>query len=135
MIKAILDKQIMIRVSNEVGALAEICRVVSEAGINMIAVNAYAIDNKGFIMFVTEDNKQAQKLLSAKNYNVREEEVILLSVDNKPGSLQKILAKIADAGVDLTLLYGSVNEKSKKSPIIMVTEDNQTALTIIKMQS
>jgi len=75
MIKAILDKQIMIRVNNEVGALAEICDVVSTAGINMIAVNAYALDNKGFIMVVTEDNDRAQKLLKVKNYNVREEEV------------------------------------------------------------
>ncbi len=133
MIKAALDKQIMIRVNNEVGALAEISAVVANAGINMIAVNAYAVDNKGFIMFVTEDNQQAQQLLKAKNYNVREEEVILLSVDNKPGSLQRVIDRIAEAGIDLTLLYGSVDIKSKRSPIVMVTEDNQTALTVIKM--
>jgi len=134
MVKAIFDKQIMITVNNEVGTLAEICSVISKAGINMIAVNAYAVDNKGFIMFVTEDNDRAGKLLKEHNYNVREEEVILLSIDNKPGSLQQIVDKIANAGIDLTLLYGSVNPKSKKSPIIVVTEDNKTALTIIKMR-
>jgi len=133
MVKAVLDQQIMITASNEVGTLAEICRIVADAGINLIAINAYAVDNKGFIMFVSDDNQRAHKLLTDKNYNVREEEVIVMNIDNKPGALQQVVDRISDAGIDMTLLYGSVDTKSKKSPIIMITEDNNSALTIISM--
>lgn len=55
--KAVLGKQLMITVDNKVGTLAEVAGVVSSQGINLNAVCAYAIDNKGFILFVTADMK------------------------------------------------------------------------------
>ena len=133
MITAALDKQLMITVNNKAGTLAEVTQVISAAGINLVAACAYAIDNKGFIIFVTEDNDTALKLLEEKGYNVREEEVVLASLGNQPGALQLISEKIADAGVDLTLIYGSVEKGSKTSRLVLVAEDNQTLLTIVRM--
>ena len=133
MITATLDKQLMITVNNKVGTLAEVTQVISSAGINLVAACAYAIDNKGFIIFVTEDNESALKLLEEKGYNVREEEVVLASLGNEPGVLQKISEKIADAGIDLTLLYGSVEKGNKTSRLVLVAEDNQSLLSIVRM--
>lgn len=132
MTKAILNKQLLITVDNRVGTLAEVSGVVSSSGINLIAVCAYAVDNKGVIMFVSEDNNQAKKLLKGRGYDVREEEIILLTVANKPGSLQQITQRIADAGIDLTLIYGSVEQKGKTSRIVLVSEDNSGVLAILK---
>ena len=133
MVNAVLDKQLIITVDNKVGTLAEVSSVVSSSGINMIAICAYAVDNKGFIMFVTEDNNRAKELLKVKGYNVREEEVILLSLRNKPGELQAITKKIADAGIDLTFIYGSVEKKRKVSQIVLISENNKAVLTAIKI--
>ena len=133
MSKAVLDRQLIITVDNKVGTLAEVSKVVSASGINLVAVCAYAVDNKGVIMFVSEDNKTAKKLLSDRGYDVREEEVILLTVDNKPGSLQAVTQKIAAAGIDLTLIYGSVEKKGKTSRIVLISEDNDAVLTAIKI--
>jgi hypothetical protein len=113
--------------------LAEVCGIVSDAGINIIAACAYAVDNKGFILFVSEDNKRAQRFLKDNKFNVREEEVICLTIDNKPGALKAVTKNIARAGIDLTLLYGSVNKKSKTSEIILVSEDNKAAMMVIKL--
>lgn len=132
MIEAILGKQLIITVDNKVGTLAEVSGVVSSSGINLVAVCAYAVDNKGVIMFVSEDNKKAAKLLKEKKYNVREEGVILLTLDNKPGELQRITKKIAEAGIDLTLIYGSVEKKGKTSRIVLISEDNEAVLARIK---
>ena len=132
MTSATVSKQLIITVNNKVGTLAEVTSVVSNVGINLIAVCAYAVDNKGVIIFVTEDNNQAKKLLKEKKYDVREEEVILLTLDNKPGELQKITAKISKAGIDLTLIYGSVEQKGKTSRIILVSENNNAALAAIQ---
>lgn len=132
MANAVLGKQLIITVDNKVGTLAEITNVVSSSGINLIAVCAYAVDNKGFIMFVSEDNNKVKKLLQAKKYNVREEEAILVSLENKPGALQTITQRIADAGIDLTLIYGSVEKKGKTSQLVLISEDNKAVLTAIK---
>lgn len=133
MINAVLDKQLMITVNNKVGTLAEVTSVISSSGINMIAVCAHAVDNKGIIMFVTEDNKKAKELLKEKKYDVREESVILVTLDNKPGALQSLSQKIANAGIDLTLIYGSVEKEGKMSRIVLVSENNKAALMAIQL--
>ena len=132
MANATLGKQLIISVDNRVGALAEASSIVADAGVNLIAVCGYVIDNKGFILFVTEDNDKAKSVLKAKRYDVREEEVILVSLDNKPGTLKMLTEKIAKVGVDLTLLYGSVEAKGKSSSVVIVSENNKVALAAIK---
>ncbi len=124
----ILDKQLVITVDNRVGSLAEVTNVVSSSGINLLAVCAYGVDNKGVIMFVSDNNDQAKKLLKTKKYDVREEEIILVSLDNKPGTLKTITKKIADVGIDINLIYGSVDKGGKTSRIVLISEDNQAVL-------
>ncbi len=132
MIKATVSKQLIVSVDNRVGALAEASRIVAESGINLVAVCAYVVGTKGFIAFVTEDNKKAASILKSKKYDVREEEIILASIDNKPGTLELITEKIASAGVDLTLLYGSAEEKGKSTKLVIVSENNKVALAAIQ---
>lgn len=133
MINANLERQLMITVDNRVGALSEITEIISAEGINLLAVCAYVIDRKGFILFISNDNKKAKRLLEQKKYAVREEDVVLISLDNKPGALQNLCKKISDLGIDITLLYGSVSDQAKASKIVLVSEDNSGILKIVKM--
>ncbi|MBL8012838.1 MAG: ACT domain-containing protein, partial [Candidatus Omnitrophica bacterium] len=97
MINAILDSQLMIRVDNKVGTLAEVSSVISASQINLLAISASAVDNVGHLYFVTENNAEAKRLLKQKKYDVREEKVVLVTLDNKPGALQGVTTKIAQA--------------------------------------
>ncbi len=134
MITAELGKQLMIRVEDHVGTLAEITNLVSPSGINMIALCAYAVGKTVAIMLVTDDNNATKKLLQKKGYRVEEEEIILLTVDNKPGSLQRVIDKIAQAGIDLRLIYGSVEKNSEHSRIVLISKNNLDAMMIIKTE-
>ena len=131
MTSAVIGKQLLVSVNNEVGALSQAAGIVADAGINLIAVCAYVIDNKGFILFVTDDNNRAKSVLKSKKYEVSEEEVIIVTLDNKPGTLKTVTEKISNIGVDLTLLYGSVEEKGKTSKVVIVSENNKLALAAI----
>jgi len=133
MLTAQLEKQLMVTVDNKMGTLADITEIVAASGINLLAICAYAIDNKSFIMFVSENNKKAKKLLEVEGFNVREEEIVLVSVGNKPGMLRRLSEAIANLGIDLTLLYGSVEKTGKHSPIVLVSEDNRAVLTAVRM--
>lgn len=132
MINAILDSQLMIRVDNKVGTLAEISSVISASKINLLAISASAVDNVGHLYFVTENNAEAKRLLKQKKYDVREEKVVLVTLDNKPGALQSVTTKIAQAGIDLTLLYGSVEKEGIISRVVMISENNEALLLAIR---
>ena len=118
-VSAVKDIQIIITVNNQVGTLAEITSAVAASGINLVAICAYAADNKGVIMFVCDNNNLAKRILKAKKYDIREEEVVLVSLDNQPGALQSVTERIAELGIDLNLLYGSVDRSGKTSRVII----------------
>ncbi len=134
MIKATLDRQLMIHVSDSVGSLAEVTSVVSSSEINMLALCAYALGGNVSIMFVTEDNNAAKQLLEEKGYTVEEEEVVLLSLENKPGALQRVTDKISEAKIDLTLMYGSVDREAEFSPIVLISKNNLDVITLIRTE-
>ena len=134
MIKADLDRQLMINVDNTVGSLAEVTSVVSASSINQLAICAYSVGNKVAIMFVTEDNNAAKKLLEEQGFIVQEEEVVLLTIDNKPGSLQRITDKIAEAGIDLRLIYGSVAPNQEMARIVIIAQNNLDVMMVVKTE-
>lgn len=132
MLKVSLDKQLMITVDNQTGMLAEIIEAVSMERINIFAICAYAVDNRGVVMLVTEDNIRAKRLLTSKKYTVREEEVILLTVENKPGTLQSITKRLAQAGINIRLIYGSVDQKAQASRLVLISDFNNSVLDALK---
>ena|SRR3989338_3528365 len=134
MIKAVLERQLMISVSNDVGMLAAVTSVITSTGINLLANCAYAVDDKAAFMFITDDNNSAKKLLQSHNVNVQEEEVIVLAIDNKPGVLRMVTDKIAEAGIDLTLMYGSVDPNAEVARIVMVAKNNLDVMMMIKTE-
>lgn len=135
MLTAEIVNHLMITVENKVGTLSQVSEVIASAGINLVAICGYTVDHKGFVMFVSDDNRRAGKLLRDKGYNVREEEAVLATILNRPGALQSLAQKIADAGIDLDLIYGSVDPKGKTSAIVLVSENNQAVLTLVKVMA
>jgi len=134
MIKAEMGTQLMIRVTNKIGSLAEVTSSIASSAINQIALCAYEVNNQVCLMFVTEDNNHSRHLLEKAGFQVQEEEVILLTIDNKPGSLQKITDMIAQVGIDLNLMYGSAEQKADQSRIVLISSNNLDVLMLIKTE-
>lgn len=134
MVKAELNRQLMIQLEDAAGTLAEVTSVVSASSINIIALCAYALQGKVAIMFVTEDNNGAKSVLEQKGFDVQEQEVVLLTLDNKPGALQFVTNKIAEAGIDLSLMYGSTDKDAVQSPIVLISKNNLDVMMLIKTQ-
>jgi hypothetical protein len=64
----------------------------------------------------------------------RKQRKLLQLVENKPGALQVVTDKLAEASVDLTLIYGSVDKNAEMCKIVMITKDNLSAMMVIKSE-
>ncbi len=134
MIKAVLERQLMVNVKNDVGMLAAVTSIITSTGINLLANCAYAVDKNAAFMFVTDDNNAAKKLLESHDIKIQEDEVILLSIDNKPGVLRAVTDKIAEAGINLTLMYGSVDPSAEIARLVLVAKNNLDVMMLIKTE-
>ncbi len=134
MIHVELGRQLMVIVNNKVGTLAEITSIIASSRIDLIAICAYAVNDTVSVMFVSDDNNEAKRLLEARKYKVQEEEIVLLSMDNKPGTLQTITKRIAQAGIDLRLIYGSVHQDAEICRLVMISSHNLDVTMLIKTE-
>ena len=103
MIKSVnMAKQIVLTVANKIGVLADMSRLTAEHGINIQAVAGYASGNEAKIMLVTDDNLRASEALRKAGYkSLKEEEVVIVDLEDKPGALKIVTSDLAKEGIDI----------------------------------
>jgi len=131
MAKARLGRELAVKTENKVGVLAEVTSLIANAGVNIQAICAYAMEKEAYFMIVTEDNKKAEALLKKAGYEVTESEIILVDLENKPGALEGIASKLKDANIDLNYIYGTTYGKGPEL-IILNSNNNAGAIKALK---
>ncbi len=123
-------KEIRLSMPNRVGLLSEITEAVAKAKVNINAICAYVQENNAFFNLVTSSNAKAKKALAPLGYEITEKEVIQVELPNKPGELQKVAKKIADAGIDIDFMYATT--AGGKATCILKTADDQKAIKVVR---
>jgi hypothetical protein len=130
---AVLKKELIVSVVNKVGVLADISKIIAHEGINIIAINGYAV-SKGtaIIRFISEDHASAQKILKRIGYGlVREGEVVVVHLENRPGSLREAAGRLAQAKIDIKFIYGTAAQADCPASIILATSNNKKARSVL----
>jgi hypothetical protein len=129
-----LSKELVITTENKVGILANMSKILADHGINIEGVAGYAAENnQAKIMIVAEDTLRAKEALQKAGYtNIRESEVIVVDLENKPGALKSITAKMADAKIDIRYIYGTACPSGCPARIVLATNNNEKAVVLFK---
>jgi len=128
-----LGKEIVVTVGNKIGVLADMSKLVADHGINIDAVAGYAAGNEAKIMLVTGDNlRTVDALIKAGYKTVKEEEVVVVELENKTGALKNITAALASQSIDIKHVYGTVCAGGCPAKIVLSTTDNEKALVTFK---
>ena len=91
---------------NRPGTLADAFQAVGNAGINVDGAAVFECAGEGIFHFVVADGAAARRALEAAGQTVRaEREVIICPVQDQPGAAGKIFRAVADAGVNVDLVY------------------------------
>lgn len=131
--KADLGKELIITVANKIGILANISKILADHDLNLEAVAGYAVNNEAKIMLVPDDVLRAKEALDKAGYkNIKENEVILVSLENKPGALKSLTAKLVDQKIDIRYTYGTTCAEGCPAIIVLATNDNEKALVSFK---
>lgn len=131
-----LGKEIAVTVVNKIGVLADMSKILADHGINIEAVAGYVADNEATILLITDDNLRAKDALQKKGYkSIKENEVVILDLENKPGVLKEITSKLAAKEIDIKYIYGTVCAAGCPSRIVFSTTDNEKALLVFKKKA
>lgn len=127
-------KEIKINVANKIGILSDMSKVIADYGINIEALAGYAMDDKtAEIILITDDNLRASEALKKSNYkSIKEADVVIVDLENKPGALKHITSALAAKDIDINYIYGTSCAEGCPSRVVLSTSDNQKALLVLK---
>ena len=91
---------------NRPGTLADAAEALGRAGINIDGVCGFPAGSEGIMHVLVEDATAAREALTAAGLEVRDErDVVVTSVEDRPGTGGALLRRVADAGANVDLLY------------------------------
>ena len=91
------------------GTIADAAEALGRAGVNIQGVCGFPAGGDGVMHVLLEDADAGRRALEAAGLEVRaEREVVILGqLPQQPGTLGATLRRIADAGVNVDLMYNS----------------------------
>lgn len=100
-------RDLAIALDHRPGALAEMGEALGRAGVSIEGGGACVVDGRGIAHFLFEDATAARKALEAAGIRVLEDRDVLVQRlhQDEPGQLGKISRRMAEAGVNIEVLY------------------------------
>ncbi len=100
-------KDLAIRLENRPGALAEMGDALGRAGISIEGGGGFVFEGKGIVHFLFEEATRARRALEDAGIEVLEDREVLIQRLNQeqPGQLGKISRLMAEAGVNIEVIY------------------------------
>jgi len=92
---------------NRPGSLADVAEALGAGGINITATSATTSGSAGTVAFSADDDAGARSVLQAHGWTFREVELVVASLEHRPGSLGAAARSLADAGVNLESMFAT----------------------------
>jgi len=97
---------LVIDIENTPGALADVAAAISDAGVNIAAATCVGAAKTAELHILVPHSGPVRHALAIAQMGVtREREVVVVEVDDRPGVLADLTRDVADAGIDLDLVY------------------------------
>jgi hypothetical protein len=94
------------------GTLAKATEAIAKAGINIEGAAGLPCGGVGVFHLLTKDAQATRKALESAGFKITaERQVLCVDVEDKPGTAAKIFRRIADASVNLDLVYEATNNR------------------------
>lgn len=101
-----MAKDLTVILENRPGTLADFGEALGRAGINIDGICGFPCEGKGVIHVLVEDAAGARSALEEAGIEVTgEREVMVVEVEDRPGTLGNMARKFANAGVNVDLGY------------------------------
>lgn len=101
-----MAKDLTVILDDRPGTLATLTEALGKAGINIDGLCGFPSEGKGVIHILVQDAAAARRAVEAAGFTVRgEREVLVLDAQDRPGEVGQITRRIANAGVNIDLIY------------------------------
>ena len=122
-----MAKDLTVILNNVPGTFASLGEALGGAGINIDGICGFPAEGEGVVHMLVEDTAGAKSAIEGAGHQVRgERDVLVVDVQDKPGEVGRVCRALADAGVNLDLIY-----PTNKGQLVLGADDMDKARAAI----
>ena len=122
-------RQLSLFLENRPGQLRVPCRILGEAGIDVLTMSLADTQQFGILRLVVKDWEAARKALEAQGVVVNVTELLAVDVPDRPGGLASVLEGFEKAGLSVEYMYPFA--RGPKATLLFRVEDPDRAEKIL----
>jgi hypothetical protein len=125
-------KQISAWVEDRPGVLGQVADALGEKGISVRAFMASVIDQRGFIRVIVDKPAAAKKVLARHGWKLTEDEVVEVTIPDRPGALGEVADRLGEAGVNVQYAYLGTARSARQVNLYLAVSDVKGALRVLR---
>jgi hypothetical protein len=127
-------EQISVFLENKAGRLAEVTKVLGEAGVNIRALSLADTTDFGILRLIVDKYEQAREVLKQHGFTVGKTEVVAIEVPDRPGGLAWVLQILSQSDINVEYMYAFVQHSGKNAVIIFRFDNLEKAIELLQKQ-
>jgi hypothetical protein len=126
-------RQLSLFLENRPGQLRFPCKVLGDAGIDILTMSLADTAQFGILRLVVKDWQRARQVLEAAGVVVNVTEVLAVDVPDRPGGLASVLEAFEQAGVGVEYMYAwGERERGRHATLLFRLEDPDRAAKLLQ---
>ena len=128
-------KQVSVFLENKQGRLWKSLNILKNEGIDIRALSIADTSEFGILRMIVSDPDKAKEALEKEQFAVSFARVLAIEVDDQPGGLEKALDLLNKKDINVEYIYAFVEKKTSKALVVLRTDNNDLALSILEENS
>ena len=123
-------QQLSVFMENREGRLDEILKILSEAGVNIVALSLADTSEYGMLRMIVSDPHKGRAALKNERNTAMLTDVVALRVPHATGSLSKAMHQIVEGEVNIEYMYAFAN--GSDAAAVLKSDDPARVIDILK---
>jgi len=123
--------QLSVFVENKPGHLIAPCKLLAEAGINIVTLSLADTQQFGILRLIVREWQRAREVLEAAGFVVAVTEVLALEVHDRPGGLVELLGFFEQAGINVEYMYAFTARLGSRAVLVFRFNDLDAAISAL----
>jgi hypothetical protein len=112
--------------------LARLAKALAKAKINITAFAAYGAGSESPVRLLVKNPAKARKAIQPLGVRVTEEDVLRLTLPEKPGQLAAIAERLAEQNINIEYAYETVAARAKQADLVLAVSDLAGAMKALR---
>lgn len=114
--------QFCIGLQDQPGLLAQLCNTLQVGGVNIQAIFVSGDAECCWVNIVVDNPENTERVLKDNGHNFFSEKVLSIGLSDRPGELERVASKLAEAEVNINYVYGSSPNNAAFNLILNVSD-------------